>query len=210
MRFAKPRRGLVLGECRIGQDHRGFDLAVWDRPVGLQQFGLAIGSNQLEAISEVETDRPVGGGPGADQHPPCGQAAQVKEERTAHPAPLRAGSDVRMADEIDIANGLDAHDADQDSARLIAPKLDSGGDLFLKLVRIHVWIVPSVRRDHAAIGLRGGVHDVKDGGALVSTAAPYAADHANLYAVRQLRRVVRSERDVSLEITSLETEFGLR
>src|SRR5216683_2348475 len=199
MRFAKPRRGLVLGECRIGQDHRGFDLAVWDRPVGLEQGAFAIGSNQLEAISEVETDRPVGGGPGADQHPPRGQAAQMKEERTAHPAPLRAESDVRMADEIDIANGLDAHDADHDSARLIAPELDSRGDLFVELVQIHVWIVPSVRWDHAAIGLRGGVDDVEDGGALVIAAAPDAGDHADLYAGRQLRHFLRAlERDVSL------------
>ena len=65
---------------------------------------------------------------------------------------------------------LDAHDAEELAVVLVAPEAHARGDLAVELVRAHVRLVPAVRRDHAAVGLRGGVDDRQDRLALVVAA----------------------------------------
>src|SRR5258708_19546049 len=74
-------------------------------------------------------------------------------------APLAAGQDVGVTDQIDVAHRLDAHHADQFALSLIAPEFDSGGDLAVELLQGHIGLVPTIGRDYAAIGLSGGVDD---------------------------------------------------
>src|SRR5947207_14392383 len=78
-RFTRAIVGSRLVERWVGQHHRGLDLAVRDPPIRLQQRVLLLGRDELEAMTAVEADRPVGGGPGADEDAPVGQAAQMHE-----------------------------------------------------------------------------------------------------------------------------------
>ena len=56
------RSGFLLGaaavERRVGKHHRRLDLALRDRPVGLQQRGLPLGRDELEAVAPVESGLP--------------------------------------------------------------------------------------------------------------------------------------------------------
>ncbi|HKP90267.1 MAG TPA: hypothetical protein VJT75_09860 [Thermoleophilaceae bacterium] len=76
---------------------------------------------------------------------------------------------------MDVADGLDAHDADELAAVLVAPELHARGDLVVELARGHVRLVPAVVRYDPAIRGRGGVDDVQDGRAVVGTAGTYLA-----------------------------------
>jgi hypothetical protein len=96
----------------------------------------------------------------------------VREQVAADAASLAGGKDVGVADEIDVADGLDAHHADQRAVALGAPEDDAGRDLALELRRVHVRLVPAVGRDHPAIGAGGGVHDREHGGPLVVATSP--------------------------------------
>src|SRR5262249_7759800 len=58
---------------RIGQHHRGIDLAIWDTPIGLQQQIFAGGRDQSETVTLIEADRPDCGFPSADQQTLCAQ-----------------------------------------------------------------------------------------------------------------------------------------
>src|SRR5262249_5791424 len=100
-------------EWRIRQHHRGPYLSIGDAPIGLEQRGLALSRHQLEAVLPIEADRPVGGGPGANQHRPRTLASQLSEQRTADAATLVDRQDVRVADEIEVAHRLKAHHTDQ-------------------------------------------------------------------------------------------------
>ena len=84
------------------------------------------------------------------------------EQRAADAAPLAARRDVGMADQIHVVNRLDADDADQLAVVLIAPELDTGGDLSSELLGGHVRLVPAIGWDHAPIGLGRGVDDRED------------------------------------------------
>src|SRR5919109_609999 len=66
---------------------------------------------------------------------------------------------------------LDAHYAKQLAVALVPPEHNSGGDLAVELVRRHVGLVPAIGRDHAAIGLGGGVDDCEDRLTLIISAA---------------------------------------
>ena len=74
---------------------------------------LLLGRDLLEPVAAVEADRPLGGGPGADEHAPFAEAPQVREQRAPHSVALAAGRDVRMADQVDVADRLDSHHAEQ-------------------------------------------------------------------------------------------------
>ena len=113
--------------------------------------------------------------------------AQVREQRTADAGPWLAGQDVRVADQVDVADGLDPHHAEQLAVRLVAPERDSGGDLAVELLGGHVRLVPAILRDHAAVGLGGRVDDREDRAALVVTAGPDGAHRANLATAPQRR-----------------------
>jgi hypothetical protein len=106
---------------------------------------------------------------------------QVAQQLAADAAALVGGGDVRVADQGDVADGLDAHDAEQLAAGLSAPEGDPGGDLFLELAPCHVRLVPAVGGDHAAVGLGRRVDDGEDGGALVVAARPDAAHDGGIY-----------------------------
>jgi hypothetical protein len=84
-----------------------------------------------------------------------------------------------MTDQHDVADRLDAHDADELAVRLDPREGDAGGDLAVELGAAHVRLVEAVGRDRAAVGLRGGVDDREDGVALVLADR---ADRARRYA----------------------------
>src|ERR1043165_5099561 len=54
----RARRAGLLAQRRNGENHRGFDLPLGDRPVRLQQLRLAFVRDDLEAVALVEFDRP--------------------------------------------------------------------------------------------------------------------------------------------------------
>src|SRR5258708_5108118 len=101
----------------------------------------------------------------------------MMKKRGADAAPLAAGQDVGVTDQIDVAHRLDAHHTDQFALSLIAPEFDSSGDLAVELLQGHIGFVPAIGRDYAAIGLGGGVDDGEDGPAfVVATGADVAHD----------------------------------
>jgi hypothetical protein len=125
-----------------------------------------------EAVFAVEADRPLGGGPRADEHAALRRAHDVLEQRPADAAALVAGDHVGVADEVDVADGLDAHDPEQRAVVLIGPERHAGRDLALEVGHRHVRLVPAVGGDHAAVGLGGGVDDLEDRVSLVLAAGP--------------------------------------
>ena len=129
-----------------------------------------LATNQLEAVPLIEADRPVRGGPGADQQRSPGRAAESLEQRAPDAAPLVARRDVGVADQVDVVHGLDSHHADQLAVGLVPPELHAGFDLAVELLARHIRLVPAVARDHAAIGLGRGIHDPEDRLTLVLTA----------------------------------------
>src|SRR2546421_5305967 len=102
-----------LLERWFSEHDRRIDLAVWDGPVDLEKCGLALLRDELEAALTIEADRPVGGGPGTNEHAPRAEALQMGEQRGADAAALAAWQDVRVSDQVNVADWLDAHDPDQ-------------------------------------------------------------------------------------------------
>src|SRR6267143_4932864 len=135
-------------------------------------------------MTEVELDRPIGGSPGADQHGSIAQVAQVLDQLAADASTLIACYDVGMTDQVHITHGLDAHDPDQLAIRLISPEHNAGTDLAVELARAHVWLVPPIGRDHAAIGLRGDIHDREDRFTFVIPTRPDAA-HVTIFVIKR-------------------------
>jgi hypothetical protein len=85
------------------------------------------------------------------------------EQCGADAAPLAAGQDVGVTDQIHVAHRLDAHHTDQFAFSLIPPEFDSGGDLAVELSQGHIGFVPAISRDCTAVGLGGSVDDGEDG-----------------------------------------------
>src|SRR5258708_32622576 len=77
----------------------------------------------------------------------------MMEQRGADAAPLAAGQDVGVTDQIDVAHRLDTHHTDQFALSLIAPEFDSGGDFAVELPQGHIGFVPPIGRDDTTIGL---------------------------------------------------------
>src|SRR5919107_2258502 len=75
-----------------------------------------------------------------------------------------------MADQVHVAQRLDPDHTDELAVLLVSPELDPGVDLARQLLGGHVRLVPAVSRDHAAVGLRGGIHEREDRLALVVSA----------------------------------------
>ena len=119
MHVIRADQGLELGslplgrELSCGQHDRRLDLALRDRPVAPEQRGALLAREQLEAVVAVEANRPLGRGPGPDQHAPRGGLGDVLEQPAADPPPLVLGPDVGVADQVDVAHALDAHDPDE-------------------------------------------------------------------------------------------------
>jgi hypothetical protein len=99
----------------------------------------------------------------------------VLQQRASDAAALAGRRDVGVADQHDVAHGLDPHHARQRVA--VAPERDAGGDLGVELAAGHVRLVPAVGRDDAAVRLGGGVDDRQDRVALVVAAG---SDHRSV------------------------------
>src|SRR5262249_1660719 len=74
--------GLPMGW--IGEHHGSLDLPLTDTPVLLEEPAGHIWFQQLEGMTLVQADGPGRRSPGADQHAPCAQAAQVADESASH------------------------------------------------------------------------------------------------------------------------------
>jgi hypothetical protein len=98
----------------------------------------------------------------------------VLQQRPPDAVALRFRRDIRVADQLDVAHPLDAHDAGQHAVALVTPEHHAGGDLRVELVRRHVRLAPAIRRDHVPVGLGRRVDDAEDRRALVVMAD---ADH---------------------------------
>src|SRR5258708_28212619 len=107
----------------------------------------------------------------------------MMEQRGADAAPLAAGQDVGVTDQIDVAHRLDTHHTDQFALSLIAPEFDSGGDFAVELPQGHIGFVPPIGRDDATIGLGGSVDDGENGPVFVGATA---ADVAHGFKSRSL------------------------
>ena len=105
---------------------------------------------------------------------------EVLEEPAPHARALTGRHDVGVADQVDVADGLEADDADQGPVALEAGEDDARGGLAVELGRRHVRVVPPVGGDHAAVGLRGGVDDREDRVPLVVPARPHLAHRSSL------------------------------
>ena len=88
----------------------------------------------LEAVTPVEANRPVRRCPGADQQGPRGRRRQLLHQSAAHAASLAAGPHIRVADQVDLAQPLDPHDAHELAVVLVAPELHAGGELVVELL----------------------------------------------------------------------------
>src|SRR5215471_17539657 len=94
----------------------------------------------------------------------------MADQRTTNATLLAARPDISVTNEIDVEHRLEAHDANQHAVLLKSLELNSGGNLSVELVRRHVGLVPTIRRDHASISLSGSVDDCQDGRAIVIAA----------------------------------------
>ena len=110
------RRLTALLERRVGQHHRRLDLALRHPPVGLQQRRLQLRRDQLEAVAAGRSGRPSRRRP-RSPHPAGGRrsiSCRCSSRRACRcRAALPSGQDVRVADQLDVADRLDAHDADE-------------------------------------------------------------------------------------------------
>src|SRR5438067_4785836 len=101
----------------------------------------------------IEASRPIRRRPGADENAPVAEPLKLLQQRTANAASLCAWQDIRVANQIDIANSLNAHDPDQSTIRFVAAEANARGDLAIKLIRGQVRLVPPISRDHATVCL---------------------------------------------------------
>jgi hypothetical protein len=67
-----------------------------------------------------------------------------------------------VPDQVDVADLLNSHDADERAVGLVFPETHSGPELLIKLAGWHVGVLPAVRRDHVPVGLGCAVDDLKD------------------------------------------------
>src|SRR4051812_11364585 len=180
------RRGRCVpgGAQRRPREHRRrLDLALGDRPVLAQQRRRPLARDRLEPVAPGEVDRPPGGRPGSDERAACRHPHEVLDQRRADAAALALGDHVGVADEVDVAHALDAHDPDERAVFLVAVEDDARGDLGVELVRGHVRVMPAVGGDDPAVGLGRRVDDREDGGAVVVVARADRA-HEDIFAMR--------------------------
>src|SRR5215211_4791384 len=84
-------RSRAASGCRPREHDRCLDLAGRDAPVGPQELVLPHARDGLEAVTAIEADRPVGGGPRADQDRTLRRAREALEERRSDALPLAGG-----------------------------------------------------------------------------------------------------------------------
>src|SRR5258708_4546365 len=122
----------------------------------------------------VEADGPGGVGPSADQDRAGSECAQVGEQVSADALLLAGGENVGVANQGDVAHGLNAHDAGELATGFVSPENYTFVDFMLKLVCGHVGVGPAIGRDDVFVG-PGAVVD--DGVNLIEVLGGAAADH---------------------------------
>jgi hypothetical protein len=84
------------------------------------------GRNQAKSMSLVQTNCPISGGPGADEQSNRGLVRKKPEQRTTDSSAFMCRSHICMTDQIDVANMLDSHDADESGCLIPAPEVATG------------------------------------------------------------------------------------
>ena len=124
-------------------------------------------------MQPVESNRPIGGSPGADQDRTIQVRAQPGEQCRPNPRTLISRCHIGVANQCHVLNRLDAHQADQPGPGDLVPvKDDASGDLVGQLLGGHVGVLPPIVWDNAPIGLRGLVDDRKYAVEIVLRAVP--------------------------------------
>jgi hypothetical protein len=118
----------------------------------------------------------------------------VLEQRAADSVPLPVRRDIGVADQIDVAHGLDPHDPDEGAVVLAAPEGDARFDLPIELARGHVRLMPAIGWDHPAVGLGRAVDDCRYLRSLVIAAPTNASHGCNLGRSGAQRRVRETRR----------------
>jgi hypothetical protein len=91
-----------------------------------------------------------------------------------------------MSNQVDIAHGLNAHHADEPTVLQVTPELNAGARLGTELRRRHVGLVPTVRRDDAAVSLSRSIDDAQDERRLILAALAQHAGHLSRAAGRRV------------------------
>src|SRR5271163_1837746 len=94
----------------IGQHHRGFNLAIWYRPILPEEAVFLSRSHQSKAVFLVEVDRPYRICPRANQNPAAHPHQQVSEQTRSDPASLAIGANISVADQGQSLDSLQPHD----------------------------------------------------------------------------------------------------
>src|SRR3982074_1634256 len=94
----------------------------------------------------------------------------MADECCAYAATLLARTNVGMADKLNIAYWLNTHHADHVALAVIGPKGDSRGNLRIQLQQAHIGVVPSIRRNDAAVRFGRCIDNLRNYGAFVFTA----------------------------------------
>jgi hypothetical protein len=146
----------------VGEDNRGFYLALGDPPVFVEEAVFLFADDDFEAVALIEADGPEGVRPGSDEDGSGGAIEQVGEQARSDAVFLAASANVCMADEGDVLNRLNTHHADEGARLFAGPEDDAVVDLMLQLEAGHVWLFPAISGDDASIGLGGIVDDGPD------------------------------------------------
>src|SRR5581483_4402317 len=94
----------------------------------------------------------------------------MADECCAYAATLIARTNIGMADEINIAYWLNTHHADHVAPAVTGPKGNSGGNLRVQLQQAHIGVVPSIRRNDAAVRFRCCIDNLTNYRAFIFTA----------------------------------------
>src|SRR5262245_37608572 len=95
---------------RVGEYYRRVSLACGNAPVSGEKPILLFRRHQSEAMTLIETDRPLRRGPCTDQQRAIGLVRKELQQRAAYASALMCRSHVCVANQSDVANVLDAHD----------------------------------------------------------------------------------------------------
>ena len=94
----------------------------------------------------------------------------MTDECCTYAATLIARANVGMADEINIAYWLNTHHADHIALAVTGPEGNSRGNLRIQLQQAHIRVVPSVRRNDAALRFGCCIDNLRNDRAFVFTA----------------------------------------
>ena len=94
----------------------------------------------------------------------------MTDECCTYAATLIARANVGMADEINIAYWLNTHHADHIALAVTGPEGNSRGNLRIQLQQAPIRVVPSIRRNDAAVRFGCCIDNLRNDRAFVFTA----------------------------------------